>query len=255
MTPLQSTPRFARIQSDVDRVEGFLAAINVAVWDVFLEYQETHQIVGHLGEIGVYKGKSAIILAHHQQAGEQLWLVDIYDLMDEVKKTIDPITSHEVRYLKQKSVTLSRSLDMLSHRRSFRWMHIDGEHTGQAVATDLVLAHGLLADEGIICVDDFFNPAYAQVTAATFAFLETNRFDLTLFACGQNKGYLARPTYARHYMDMIRSSLAAGLHARGFTDFTLFKTSPVNDFNCWGIGQRFRDRDYYGLDSNPDELC
>jgi len=255
MTPLHSIPRFAHLQSEVDKVEGFLANINVAVWDVFLEYQETHQVVGHLGEIGVYKGKSAIVLAHHQRAGEQLWLVDIYGFMDEVKKTIDPLTTHEVRYLNQKSVMLYRSLEMLSSRRLFRWMHIDGEHTGQAVAADLALANGLLADEGIICLDDFFNPTYAQVTAATFAFLENNRFDLTLFACGHNKGYLARPTYARHYMQMIRSSLGAGLHERGFSEFTLCKTSPADDFNCWGICERFVDRDYYGLDPNPDEFC
>jgi predicted O-methyltransferase YrrM len=255
MAPLHSTPRFTQIQSDVDKVEGFLLSVNIAVWDVFLEYQETHHIVGHLGEIGVYKGKSAIILAHHQQSGEQLWLVDFSDFIEEAKRNIDPLTTHEVRYLKQKSVTLHRSPALLPHRRSFRWIHIDGEHTGQAVASDLAIAHQLLADEGIICIDDFFNPAYAQVTAATFACLQTNRFDLTIFACGQNKGYLARPTYARHYMQMIRSSLGAGLRERGFAEFTLFKTSPVDDFNCWGIGQRFRDRDYYGLDSNPDEFC
>jgi hypothetical protein len=254
MTPLHSTSRFAHIQRDVDKVDGYLASINIAVWDVFLEYQETHQVVGHLGEIGVAKGKSAIILAHHQQAGEQLWLVDIYDYMDEVQRNIEPLTKHEVRYLKQKAVTLYRSLEMVSHRRLFRWMHIDGEHTGQAVTTDLVLAHELLADEGIICIDDFFNPAYAQVTAAVFSFLATNRFDLTLFACGHNKGYLARPTYAGRYMQMIRASLGAGLRERGFTEFTLFKTSPASDFNCWGICPRFLDRDYYGLDPNPDEF-
>ena len=144
MAPLHSTPRFTQIQSDVDKVEGFLLSVNIAVWDVFLEYQETHHIVGHLGEIGVYKGKSAIILAHHQQSGEQLWLVDFSDFIEEAKRNIDPLTTHEVRYLKQKSVTLHRSPALLPHRRSFRWIHIDGEHTGQAVASDLAIAHQLI---------------------------------------------------------------------------------------------------------------
>src|SRR5260221_12876474 len=129
MTPSHSTCRFAHIQRDVDKVEVFLARINVAVWDVFLEYQETHQVVGHLGEIGVSQGKSATILAHHLQAGEQLWLVGIYDYMDRVKRDIDPLTKHGGRYLKQKSVTLYRSLEVASQPRSFRWMHIHGEHT------------------------------------------------------------------------------------------------------------------------------
>ena len=65
---------------------------------------------------------------------------------------------------------LNRSPELMQHRRSFRWIHIDGEHTGQAVGNDLAIAHELLADDGIICIDDFFNPAYAQVSAASFPF-------------------------------------------------------------------------------------
>lgn len=255
MSTDQSNPRFNRIKSDVLNVPGFMADTSIAVWDALLAYQETRYITGHLGEIGVYKGKSATLLAHHQRANEQLWLIDFSDFIDEARANLTPLAQHEIRYIKQKSVDLFRSPEFALHRRTFRWFHIDGEHTGQAVATDLTLAHELLADEGIICIDDFLNPAYAQITAATFAYLQAHRFELTLFACGYNKGYLARPTYARHYLEMIRNSLATELRARGVTDFTLWKTSPGEDFDCWGIHFRYGDRDYRGLDSNPDEFC
>jgi hypothetical protein len=84
----------------------------------------------------------------------------------------------------------------------------------------------LLADDGIICVDDVLNPAYAQVSAAVFSFLQAKRFDLTIFACGYNKGYPARPTYARHYMQMIRSSLRAALRERGLNGVYLIQDIP-----------------------------
>jgi hypothetical protein len=246
---------YAHMKADVDKIQGFLANTSIAVWDAFLAYQESNFVFGHIGEIGVYKGKSATILARHQRANEELWLIDFSDFIDEAKANLSASAQHEIRYIKQKSVEIFRHPDLAQRRRTFRWFHIDGEHTGQAVATDLALAHELLADDGIICIDDFLNPAYPQITAATFAFLQENRYNLTLFACGYNKGYLARPTYARHYLKMIRETLATELRARGVNDFTLWKTSPSQDYDCWGIHFRYGDLDYHGLDSNPDEFC
>jgi predicted O-methyltransferase YrrM len=255
MNKVQPHASFEKIRSDVSKVDGFMADTSVAVWDALLEYQERHHVTGHLGEIGVYKGKSATIMAYHQRAGEELWLVDFSNFLDETKVNLASLARHEIRYVKQKSVELHRNTELLSRRRTFRWFHIDGEHTGQAVATDLSIAHELLADDGVVCIDDFLNPAYPQITAATFAFLQAHRFELTLFACGYNKGYLARPTYARHYLRMMRESMATELRARGIDNFTLWKTSPGEDFDCWGIHFRYGDRDYRGLDSNPDEFC
>jgi len=253
--PTPTLPGYARLKEDVDKIEGFLANTSIAVWDALMAYQESRYVTGHLGEIGVYKGKSATILARHQRANEELWLIDFSNFLDEAKTNLSPLARHDIRYIKQKSVEIFRHPELAQHRRTFRWFHIDGEHTGQAVATDLALAHDLLADDGIICIDDFLNPAYPQITAATFAFLQANRYDLTMFACGYNKGYLARPTYARHYLTMIRDTLATELTARGVNDFTLWKTAPSQDYDCWGIHFRYGDRDYRGLDSNPDEIC
>jgi Methyltransferase domain len=255
MRPSTSIETFLRIQRDVERIDGFLDPINVAVWDAFLTHQELRGIPGNLMEIGVYKGKSAAILAHHVRAGEFLWLVDFSEFIEEAKVHLATISQGNVRYVKELSVLLHRDASLVPLRRSFRWIHVDGEHTGQAVSSDLSVAHELLGDTGIICLDDFFNPAYPQITASAMAFLQAHRFDLVLFACGYNKGYLARPTHARHLSALIRSSLADALHARGFSEFTLFKTAPADDFNCWGISHRFRGRDYYGLDSDPNDIC
>ena len=97
MSQIHLNPRFAQLQSnvDIDKIGGFLARIT-AVWDALLEYQENHYVLGHLGEIVFYKGKSAAILAHHQRAGEQLWLVDFTDFIDGAKINLGPITEEEV---------------------------------------------------------------------------------------------------------------------------------------------------------------
>ena len=103
-------------------------------------------------------------------------------------------------------------------------------------------------------MDDFFNPAYPQVTAATFQYLLANPFGLTLFLCGHNKGYLCRPTAAQAYLQMIAARLSKDLAARGFRDLTVFKTTQPSDMNCFGVQGRFRNMDYYGLDSDPTKL-
>ena len=47
-----------------------------------------------------------------------------------------------------------------SHAHLFRWVHVDGDHKGENVWSDLELGNRLLAVEGILCVDDFLNPRY-----------------------------------------------------------------------------------------------
>jgi hypothetical protein len=93
---------------------------------------------------------------------------------------------------------------------------------------------------------------YPQLSEAVFAFLGQNKYKLSMFLCGWNKAYLARPIFALHYRSFVRRFLAAELHLRDVHDFMLAKTATLDETGAFGICSRFVDRDYYGLDSNPD---
>lgn len=246
--------RYALMLQIVKSIDGFMEDASVAIWDSLLMAQADQYIQGNLLEIGVFKGRSASVLCQHKRPDEELWLVDVSEYLDVARSNLAALHSPGVRFLHCKSSALRRDPDYAAKMRTFRWIHIDGEHTGQAVANDLCLAADLLSDEGIICVDDFFNPAYPQISAAIFMWLANRPFELEMVLCGQNKAYFARPTHAHVYLNLIKSSLAASLKARGYGAFTLYKTSPTGDFNGWGISFRRGDRDYYGLDSNPDSI-
>jgi predicted O-methyltransferase YrrM len=233
-------------------IDGFMAESNAAIWDCLLSFQRERCIQGDLLEIGVFKGRSASILCQHRRPEEELLLVDYSSFIEVAQQNLAALFTTGVRFLKSKSSDLWRHADLMSKRRRFRWIHIDGEHTGQAVINNLQLATDLLCDEGLICVDDFFSPAYPQISAAVFHWLFTRPFELEFILCGENKVYLARPTFAHLYFAMIRTELANGLKSRGVDNLTIFKTSPCGDFNGWGIQHRRDDRDYYGLDTNPD---
>src|SRR5512138_497346 len=74
--------RFERWTKLTRSVEGFFLDEAAAAWDFLLELQETDGITGALGEIGVWRGKSAMLLALHARKAEQLYLADICDLRD-----------------------------------------------------------------------------------------------------------------------------------------------------------------------------
>ena len=166
---------------------------------LLLSYQQEHGISGNLLEIGVWKGKSAALAALHCQGDDACVFVDAMPL-DEAKARISQVTPEACHYLQEQSQFLARHPFVSQGTRAFRWIHVDGEHSGQSVTNDLEIADHLLSDRGIAVFDDFFSPGYPQVTQAVFQFLATRPGRLALVLCGFNKGYLCRPKAAREYL-------------------------------------------------------
>ena len=232
-------------------VEGFFTAQNAALWDALLSFQAGQNILGDFLEIGVYKGRSALLSALHLRDAERFYLIDGTHFLEEAEGHLAPILAHRGKYLQKMSYEIVLQ-DLQEIRHRCRWAHIDGEHTGRAVWNDLELCEQVLANDGILILDVFFNPMYPQLSEAAFSFLAQNKYKLSMFLCGWNKAYLARPLYALHYRSFVRQFLATELHHRNVHDFLLTKTATIDESGAFGICHRFTDRDYYGLDSNPD---
>jgi predicted O-methyltransferase YrrM len=245
--------RFRRWQELTKSTNGFFMNEAAAVWDVLLEFQES-RMSGALGEIGVYHGKSASLLAQHTREREHLYLADIQEYPEATRLLERIVPRERVTFLVGRSSRLPSLAARIRHLHDFRWIHVDGEHTGEALVNDLRLASFALHDQGIICLDDFFNPMYPQVTAATFQYLAAHPHELTLVLCGHVKAYLCRPVAAATYQGHIRTALVAELARRGVREVTVFKTTTSADSPCYGIGARWKDYDYYGRDDDPDVL-
>jgi len=245
---------FERWSERIASTPGYFVMEAAGAWDVILDAQEAGGMAGHLGEIGVYMGKSASMLALHARSGEELVLVDL-SFPREARDLLGELAPRNAAvFLERPSATVAAMPESAARARAFRFIHIDGEHTGEALVNDLRLASQWLGAAGVICLDDFFNPMYPQLTAAVFDYLGHHRHELTLFLCGHNKGYLCRPTASHVYLELIRSRLVKELADRGLRQVTVFKTTQASDLNCYGIGARFNDLDYYGLDADPGQL-
>jgi predicted O-methyltransferase YrrM len=227
---------------------------SMCIWDFLLHLQSQTWGPASLLEIGVYYGRSAMMLALHCKQDEKLLLIDLSEFVEEARKTLTKFNTVKFEIIKEPSSGGQSWALVPRYAHTFRWIHIDGDHKAETVWNDLSLANDLLADTGIICVDDFFNPRYPQLTYVVCQFLEQHRAHLQLFLCGYNKGYLARPGAMPKYLQAIRERLGTAMNACGFSDFTIYKTDYPNVVNAFGINGRWKDFVYHGLDEDPQTI-
>ncbi|MGI8686729.1 MAG: class I SAM-dependent methyltransferase, partial [Acidimicrobiales bacterium] len=68
-----------RTHSDLRSIPGWLEATDETVLRFVLEAQCRASVTGDLAELGVYMGKSAVLIGDHVQPGETFTVVDLFD--------------------------------------------------------------------------------------------------------------------------------------------------------------------------------
>ena len=235
-------------QSNYRDVEGFFMPLAMATWDFLFGVQNNIGATGGMLEIGVFQGKSGILSALHMTADEPAYFIDLHE-SPSAQKNINEAKPENVHFLTMNSINALKHPALIDKSQSMRWVHIDGEHTGYATATDLETAMALLSDKGIICVDDFFNFKYPQLTAAVYQFLLNNPFEIKMFLVSANKCYLCRTNALDLCNEQIKEHAINDMQMKE-NDWTLSRTSYLHDFGCYSIIRRNKERDFVGLDQN-----
>jgi hypothetical protein len=172
-------------------VPGWLAAADGRAFTLVDRVQRDGGVGGDLLEIGVFKGKSAILLEFLRAEDERLVLCDlfgrppdgdpdaaVYDVWYDRFGRRD----FEQNWLRFHSALpvihemTSTALGEVEVDRSFRVIHLDGSHAYDNVMADLDLASRLLVAGGVVVVDDWRTDHSPGVGAATW--LATERFGL-----------------------------------------------------------------------------
>lgn len=248
----RATPPIATYRARFAGLPGFFVDEAIACWDYLLSTQAAMKVGGNALEIGVYRGKSALLTACHMAPPEILVLNDIAPI-DDVVTAVRSLRGPEVRAVLAKSFLLRTDAALDALHGTMRWIHIDGDHSGFNVAADLQTADLFLGDKGIICVDDFFSTRYPQVTAAVFRFLEQRNPIYRMVLCGAGKAYICRTEDHALYDSLIAKFLGPHLRQANISA-SLHKSTPVHDGGCFGLGARQDGRDYVGLDSDPNVI-
>lgn len=93
--------------------------------------------------------------------------------------------------------------DVKMLRGKVRFFHADGSHKYDNVWNDIKLADALMGEEGILVLDDFQNPHYPQVQAATYSYISSYPDSFKVILIGGNKAVLCRSSMFEHLFNHI----------------------------------------------------
>lgn len=238
-------PYFIESRAIADSVEGMLSPFSMAVMDSVLAFQAERGVKGDMVELGVYRGKSAAILARRISAGEQLHLYDIADYFDReaLRKTGAPMTFNIAN-----TADLSRR-DFRRCKDNVRFCHIDASHMLEPTMHEMALADYMLAADGILCLDDFTNLNYSQILAATFKYLFTRRTNLTMFMVTDEKAYLCRRSQLPAHADFVLKSIIPNMATRGIPGTCIARTDDTPSYGAFYLRTKNDGEvdDFYGV--------
>lgn len=184
LTTVQKNPGF-----------GGMAVESAIIISAILEFQDESKVIGSMAEIGVFRGFGASLFASYLSGEEKIFLIDPfvekYQFIDSIVECSGHAIENKLEHIKLDSTYLARNSQLFNHH-DLRFFHIDGEHSFDAVLSDLTLAARSISNSGVIVIDDFFNPACPAVTHAVFSYIDKHAIDLSIFLIGYNKAYLCR---------------------------------------------------------------
>jgi len=218
--PKTATSLDTYVARSMRTVQGYMTRMDARVIQALLSYQRENGILGHLCEIGVHHGRLFLMLALARRTGERSLAIDLFE--------DDPINSNtrhagrnralsanaqrlgielsEPEIFKTSSLDVA-DIDILDRTNGrVRFFSIDGGHLYHHVENDLRLAEKTLTGEGVIAVDDFFTPNWADVTFATYDFLRSTK-NIVPIAITSKKLYLAPSPVAEMYTTVLRKCI------------------------------------------------
>jgi predicted O-methyltransferase YrrM len=211
------------IDRELYRIRGFLHPVDAMLFANLLSGQTANGVTGGVCEIGVFYGRSLVLMAtaladeHERALG-----IDLFDIGrgSQLADVQAALTRHDVErkctLLQRSSLDLSPD-DITSVVGGVRFFSIDGGHERHHVDHDSALALSCLANEGIIAFDDFFNPLYPDVTVAVMDFVRKHPTEVAPFCLSRGKLYVCRSSHYADYLDLARkSSMWASVELQSF---------------------------------------
>lgn len=223
----------ARYQTELGAITE-LETPSMHLFAQLLEYQAQLKIAGDVLEIGVFRAGTAALMAAKLQAPERLFLIDPTQDEARNRQTIEAfakVRAEQLVFHIQDSLAVNKWREQILTPQVplVRFAHIDGEHSYDAVCSDLELARRYLTGGGLLVLDDIFNMNSACCTHALFDYLGAQPL-VQCVAMGFHKAYLCEsrhvPVYRRFFMEVPKLLAGVGIHVR-------------LSFNAWGYERSY----------------
>jgi hypothetical protein len=170
--------------SVIAEIPGWFVSADIRLFRFFLGHQVDDGEFGDLAEMGVYEGRSAVLIGSYLQPDETFTVVDLFEDGESTDSANarENVASYQgfTRRVFEKNYadvhgTLPRVVQGLSSRieevalpGQHRFVHIDASHLYDHVRSDIAIAKKLLKPSGVVVLDDFRSPHTPGVAAAAW---------------------------------------------------------------------------------------
>ncbi len=173
-------PSVAKYWEQRETLPGWFTTTDFLISDFLLDWQESREPIGDLAELGVYKGKSAILLGLHRRAGEEFTVCDLFGNPAENVET----RQHNARWYgsfdrQDFENNYLRFLDVLPTvvegptaeildfvpSGTHRFVHTDASGLYADARGDLAAARAMLRPDGIVSVTGWRAEHFAGLAA------------------------------------------------------------------------------------------
>jgi hypothetical protein len=194
------------IDEDIQAIPGWLVR-DAAYLTLWLLERQLGLASGPMMEIGVFGGKYLAVLYHgsrHDRLSSTVLGIDIYSDISRaaVTENMGAVCGDlsRLRLVETDSSRLSAEevLASCTGQRP-RFVSVDGSHLAQGVRSDLALVEKVIAEAGIVAVDDFLNPLAIGVCNGFYEYFLRAESDLVPLVYSANKLFMCTRQSHAHY--------------------------------------------------------
>lgn len=237
MSQLNKT-HFDEYLTALDTIQGWFYPEDVRLFQALNVLQGQDGVSGDLLEIGVYHGKSSILLGYFPREDEHLVVCDLFE---QSARTVanqaearcwysslsrELFDNNYLRFHDRLPVIVqcpsTHLIKVGKLSRTFRFIHIDGSHLYDIVKRDIRTAKALLRASGIVSIDDYRSIHTPGVAAAAWEEIASGK--LIPFCLTPQKMYATWGRAARRLM----SRLTTWAHRSGSYDVATEKVCGRN---------------------------
>lgn len=208
------------------KIDGWFFPLDQLAFFELFSVQNQLKAGGDTVEVGVYHGKSLVLLSVLKNREEKLVGFDLFDADDE-ERTRDNLgsfgNSEHVSLVRGYTSEIARADLNAMLPSPLRFLHIDAGHEYHEVLEQLHLFSPYVSDRGIIAMDDYQDREFPGIEAAVLDFAELDRpRRFVPFLAGGNKLFLCFCPMATAFQKML-------LDRPNFKDAC--RLTRVRDFN------------------------
>jgi hypothetical protein len=221
-------------------VEGWVFVELVDYLKCIAHFQREAKIAGNIAEIGVHHGKLLIALSHFANPAEKCVALDVFENqaanidgsgrghLVKFRENVDRFAPPGVEFIVVQADSLALTeveRFEIGHKHGpFRIFSVDGGHTVEHTLNDVKLAQSMLADGGVVMLDDYYNQHWPGVHEGVGLFYAHGSPRIKPFMYAHNKLFFSGIAYHERYLHWCSDTFR---NRRGFRIVRMYNADTM----------------------------